>query len=207
MLRPLPPAHLHGPEGAFTAPTFVSAPDLLEWLTSTFIDEAGALHNPDHIHLLTAQMAVLWTNVPNTRHGRRIIGQCEFKPPSGTMGKWARGRAEAQLLEWFHMKPDFLLTFDAEYAGKATDAEFCAIAEHELYHAGQQLDEFGQPKFSEGTGLPVFTLRGHDVEEFIGVVKRYGAVTSDIAALVEAAAIAPAISAETLRHGCGTCKA
>nr|WP_271894430.1 putative metallopeptidase [Phyllobacterium sp. IY22] len=46
--------------------------------------------------------------------------------------------------------------------------------EHELYHAGQDRDSFGAPKFRKSTGLPVFILRGHDIEEFIGVVRRYG---------------------------------
>jgi hypothetical protein len=37
------------------------------------------------------------------------------------------------------------------------------------------LDEFGCPKFNRQTGLPVFGMIGHDVEEFVGIVRRYGA--------------------------------
>jgi len=47
--------------------------------------------------------------------------------------------------------------------------------EHELYHIVQSVDEFGAPKFNRDTGMPTLTLRGHDVEEFVGVVRRYGA--------------------------------
>jgi hypothetical protein len=73
-----------------------------------------------------------------------------------------------QIIGWFGDVPDFIITIDAEYAMSCSDAEFCALIEHELYHAAQETDPFGAPKFRKSTGLPVFTLRGHDIEEFIG---------------------------------------
>ncbi|WP_275593268.1 putative metallopeptidase [Rhizobium gallicum] len=81
--------------------------------------------------------------------------------------------------------PHFLLTFDAHYASTCSDAEFCALVEHELYHAGQERDAFGAPKFRRD-GSPAFGLRGHDVEEFVGVVRRYGADAAGIRAIVDA---------------------
>lgn len=203
-VRPLPPAHLHGAEAMLAAPAFEPARELREWMLETFVFDGAELHNPDHVHLAAARLEVLWTNVPATRHGRRILGQCEFRPPTGTMGKWARARAEAQLYGWFGQAPDFLLTFDAEYAARATDAEFCALVEHELYHCGQALDEFGMPKFNQA-GMPAFTLRGHDIEEFVGVVRRYGVVSQDVAALVEAGRDEPEITLARVRAACGTC--
>lgn len=203
-MRPRPPPELV--DTLVAAFGFKPAPDLLEWVTATFIDPEGPLANPDHAHLAAASIGILWTGVANSRHGKRVIGQCEFKPPGGTMGKWARARAQAQIMEWFGTLPDFLLTFDAQYAAQCTDAQFCALVEHELYHCGQALDFEGLPKFSK-EGIPVFALRGHDVEEFIGVVRRYGAVTEDVAALAEAAAAPPEIAAEQLLVTCGTCHA
>jgi hypothetical protein len=201
-MRPKPPERLLDP--ALIEPVFEPVPELLAWAIATFIDESAPLHNPDHLHLQGAFIGMLWTNAPNSRHGRSIIGQCEFKPPGGTMGKWARARAQAQILGWFGHPLDFLLTFDAIYAARCSDAEFCALVEHELYHAGQAKDEFGGPKFAE-SGMPVFCLRGHDIEEFTGVVRRYGAAAAHAEAFIAAAALTADVPAERLAAVCGTC--
>jgi hypothetical protein len=200
-MRARPPADLIGINAG---PRFEPAPDLLAWLTETFIADDGPLNNPDHAHLAFAQIGILWTNVANSRLGRRVVGQAEFKPPGGTMGKWARARAQAQIIGWFGAMPDFLITFDAEYAASCTDTEFCALCEHELSHCGQARDEFGVPKFTQ-EGLPIFEMRPHDVEEFIGVVARYG-MTPAVEALVAAGNNAPEISADRLNVACGTCR-
>lgn len=195
-------------EASIDAPWFKPAPELLDWMKATFIEEGGPLANPDHGHLYGANIGVLWTCIRNASKGRIVVGQCEFKPPGGTMGKWARARAQAQLHDWFGAEPlDFLLTFDAGHAARSSDAEFCALVEHELYHCGQATDEHGAPRFIESTGLPVYLMRGHDIEEFHGVVRRYGAVTQDIARLLEAAAGEPEVSAVSIRSVCGSCHA
>jgi hypothetical protein len=123
---------------------FEPAHELIEWARSSFIDETADLMNEDHAHLRFASIGALWTNVPNGLNGRRIIGQCEMGMPPA--GKWSRARIEFQLRQWFGDVPHFLLTFDAHYASTCSDAEFCALVEHELYHAGQERDAFGAPK-------------------------------------------------------------
>lgn len=120
------------------------------------------------------------------------------------MGRWAKARAEQQVREWFGFIPDFILTFSAPYATHASDAEFCALVEHELYHCGQERDEWDAPKFRK-SGLPAFTMRGHDVEEFVGVVRRYGADASGVRDLVEAASHEPLIARASIAQACGTC--
>jgi hypothetical protein len=204
MTRPPPPAHLlennHDP-------LFVPAPELRDWAFASFIAEDAIAENPDHAHLRFASIGMLWTNVQNSRHGMSIAGQAEFKPPGGTMGKWQRARAEAQLHEWFGEQLDFLLTFDARYASICTDAEFCALIEHELYHCGQAKDLFGAPKFSPATGAPVFAMRGHDVEEFLGVARRYGAVTPALKAMALACDAGPELEQKAIRAACGSCQA
>jgi hypothetical protein len=122
-------------------------------------------------------------------------------PPAN---KWSRARIELQLEQWFGQVPDFLLTFDAQYAAECSDSEFCALVEHELYHAGQEQGPFG-PKFRKD-GRPAFAMRGHDVEEFIGVVRRYGADAANVRALVDAANRPPEISQASIGHICGTCQ-
>lgn len=193
-------------EGKFEAPAFLPAADLLEWATSTFIVDGAPLFNVDHTHLQVASLGFLWTRVGNSRNGRTIVGQCEFRPPGGSMGKWQRERAKAQLHDWFGEDLDFLITIDARYAAAASDVQFCALVEHELYHAGQERGFDGELRFHRDSGLPVFGMRAHDVEEFIGVVKRYGAVTPDVAALAAAMVDGPTIAVTSITACCGTCR-
>lgn len=199
--RPRAPASLF----EIGAPSFVPAPDLVAWMTSTFIEEGAPLENEDHFHLRYAQLAALWTRLPNGRAGRAIVGQAEFGQNIGGMGKWQRGRAEQQILEWFGFWPDFLLTFDATYADSCNDASFCALVEHELLHCGQERDEFGSPRFKKSSGLPAFCLRGHDVEEFVSVVRRYGADASGVRAMIDAATEGPMVAMADISFACGNC--
>jgi hypothetical protein len=119
---------------------------------------------------------------------------------------WQRGRKEQQFQEWFGRIPEFLITLDADYARQASDLEWCALVEHELYHIGQRTDDYGQPAFSKD-GRPKLGIRGHDVEEFVGIVRRYGVggAAGDTATLVEAANRAPEVGSVSIAHACGTC--
>jgi hypothetical protein len=184
---------------------FAPAPEVVSWIETTFLDDDASLPNPDHSHLRHAHIGVLWTTVPNGRGGRTIIGTAEPGSPIG-MGKWRKARAEQQIVEWFGSIPDFILTFDARYADQCGDAEWCALVEHELYHCGQEMDEFGAPKFRK-SGLPAFTMRGHDIEEFVGVVRRYGADAAGVRDLIDAASRSPEVTRAEIAQSCGTCLA
>lgn len=183
---------------------FVPALDLATWVRAVFIDDEGPLANPAHAHLQDADIGVLWTTVANRRHGLVILGQAEMGDTIGGMGKWAKARARQQLCEWFGDIPTFVMTISADYARECEDIEFCALIEHELFHMGQDNDEFGSPKFKRD-GKPAFGMRGHDVEEFVGVVRRYGAEATGTAALVEAANKGPEIGSARITQACGTC--
>lgn len=200
--RPRPPESLleriFGEEGRF-AP----APDVEAWVREAFIEDDAELRNDDHRHLQQAEIGFLWTTVRNARQGRSIIGMAEPGTPMG-MGRWRKARADQQIAEWFGTIPDFIITLDARYAATCGDPEWCALIEHELYHCGQERDEFGAPKFRK-SGLPAFAMRGHDVEEFVGVVARYGAAATGVRDLVEAARCAPLISRASVADICGTC--
>ncbi|MCR6502045.1 hypothetical protein MUO32_23740 [Shinella sp. CPCC 101442] len=101
--------------------------------------------------------------------------------------------------------PDFIITLDPKYCAACGDAEFMALVEHDLYHASQAVDSFGAPKFNGTTGCPVFTSRGHNVEQFIGAVRRYGADVPGVRELVDAASRPPEIARAHIEHACGTC--
>lgn len=167
----------------------------------TFVSEDGELHNEDHAHLQDSPIAFLWASSGFEKQGRLVLGQCE--EVTFRCGAWQKGRQEQQMLRWFGYVPTYLITLAADYAAECSDAEFCALVEHELYHIGQALDKYGEPKFTE-EGLPKLKLRGHDVEEFVGVVRRYGA-SEGVMALIEAANNPPEVAKINIARACGTC--
>lgn len=201
--RPLPPPELFDISG----PSFVPAPELRAWAFDTFIRNGAALENPDHEHLKDAEIGFVWTSVPASRHMNQIVGQAE--QPKFQGNKWSKRRQEEQIEQWFGSLPDFLITIDASYAAQCDDVTFCALVEHELYHCGQAKDDFGGPKFNQSTGLPVYAIRGHDVEEFVGVIRRYGvgAGAGQTLAFIEAAQRGPEIGQAKVSGACGSCRA
>jgi hypothetical protein len=183
---------------------YMPAPEVLAWARAQILTGCSQLHNPDHAHLEYADVQFLWAPGGFNKQGRTVIGQCEemvFR-----CGPWQKGRQQQQMADWFGMVPDYLITLDASYCLKCTDAEFCALVEHELYHIGQEQDEFGSPAFTKD-GLPKLFIRGHDVEEFVGVVRRYGVGHPEgtLAQLVAAANAAPEVAKINIARACGTC--
>lgn len=201
LARPAPPPELLEPFPA----RFTPAPDLEEWLRATFLNQDAPLYNPTHDHLNSAAIGCLWTNMESEKHGIRIVAQAEMPKPPGR--KWAGARAEYQLRRWFGAVPDFLLTFDSLYAAGVSDVGFCATSEHELYHCGQKSDRDGYPMFNRMTGEPIFTLRGHDVEEFVGIMERYGIEggAGKTAEFIRAANQRPLFTIGEIRGACGVC--
>lgn len=193
MNRPYPPTDMGW---------FAPAPEVLAWIKAQILDKNGYLYNPDHHHLVDADLQILWSGVENISKQRQVLGQCEKVFFKG--GAWSVARQELQMIGWFGDVPDFLITLDANYCGECDDAEFCALVEHELYHVAQALDEYGAPRFNQRTGEPVFAIRGHDVEEFHGVVRRYGA-SPEVQKMIEAAKGRPEVAGVNIAHACGTC--
>lgn len=206
--RPRPPAGIVSPENFGVPDVTLPAPEVRDWIHQAYLAEDGPLYWEGHSHLGSASIGVLWTTAAAKRGGRIILGQAEMPERSlGRQGPWQRARAFQQLEEWFIRVPDFLITLDAFHADTCSDAEFCALLDHELCHCAQALDEYGMPKFNRDTGLPVYTLRGHDVEEFVSVVERFGIEAAGESAVdfVVAAAKKPSVAPVKLSQACGTC--
>ncbi|MGU2444422.1 putative metallopeptidase [Burkholderia cenocepacia] len=200
--RPAPPDLLFEPSNWLRR--LAPADGVNDWVHHTFLRDGAPLHNVDHAHLIDADVAYLWAAVENVRQMRRVVGQCEEVMIRA--GGWQRARQEQQLCEWFGRVPAFLITLDAHYARECSDMEWCALVEHELYHIGQRDDGFGAPAFTKD-GMPKLGIRGHDVEEFVGIVRRYGVSggAGDTAKLVDAARRAPEVGHVDIARACGTC--
>lgn len=197
MVRPRPTAdQLHGPWL-----TLHPAAEVWEWISTEILADTGSIRNPEHTHLIDANIRVLWASSGFVKQGRLVLGQAEqvmFRA-----GGWQKSRQEQQMREWFGEEPDFLITLAADYCAECSDAEFCALVEHELYHIAQKTDEYGAPKFKQD-GTPSLYLKGHDVEEFVGVVRRYGA-SEEVQQLIDAANNPPEVAKINIARACGTC--
>ncbi|AZC51786.1 hypothetical protein C4K35_4211 [Pseudomonas chlororaphis subsp. piscium] len=202
MERPYPPtALLELAELSDFGIRLVPAPDVWEWLQSEILSDTGSIHNEDHAHLLDADIQVMWASSSFEKQGRRVLGQAE--QVAFRAGGWQKARMEQQMMDWFGEVPAFIITLAADYCAECSDAEFCALVEHELYHIAQATDKYGQPAFTE-EGAPKLKLRGHDVEEFVGVVRRYGA-SREVQALVDAANNPAEVGKLNISRACGTC--
>lgn len=190
--RPYPPADLW---------RYIPAEGVAEWAQAEILANDGRIHNPDHAHLIDADLVFLWAPGGFAKAMKTVIGQAEEVMIRA--GGWQKGRQEQQFEDWFGRVPAFMITLDAGYCAQCSDAEWCALVEHELYHVAQALDEFGAPKFGRD-GKPKLKIRGHDVEEFVGVVKRYGP-SVDVKRLVDAANAGPELRMGNIAHACGTC--
>ena len=177
------------------------APEVWSWLEAEILSTTGSIHNEDHAHLIDANIGVLWASSGFGKQGRVVLGQAEqvmFRA-----GGWQKARQEQQMRDWFGEVPNYLITLAADYCAQCTDAEFCALVDHELYHIAQATDQYGAPKFTQ-EGLPKLQMRGHDVEEFVGVVRRYGP-SHDVQQLIDAASRPPEVAKINISRACGTC--
>ncbi|HEU0298873.1 MAG TPA: putative metallopeptidase [Longimicrobium sp.] len=205
--RPSPPLELRfavdGPGDA--AASFIPSPELGEWARTCFLDDDGPLFNAEHGHLRLASILFVWTNVPKAKNGREIWAEARLIRTAGD--KWAQGMSLQQLRQWNDgALPDFLITVDAPSAAAMDDPTFGALVDHELYHCSIKLDENGTPDLGEDGNDPAWTMRGHDVEQFVGVVRRWGARASGVAELVAAAGQPPLIEGAAIVRACGTCR-
>lgn len=202
MARPFPPPDLlELTELSMLGTRLQPAPEVGEWVQAAILSDGGELHNHDHAHLIDAPLRFLWASACFEKQGRTVVGQAEsvmFRA-----GGWQKARQEQQMIEWFGEVPGFVITLAADYCSQCSDAEFCALVEHELYHIAQKLDQYGAPKFTQD-GLPKLYLRGHDVEEFVGVVRRYGA-SDEVQQLIDAASRPPEVAKINISRACGTC--
>ncbi len=148
-IRPFPPQDLIDKAEEDEAIRLGPAPDLMNWVIANFLTIGGPLHNPDHDHIAELIhdneefLAFAWASSACMAKKRMVLGQCE--KVMFNQGGWKKARQEQQMRDWFGYVPAYLITIDASYCDQATDRDFCALIEHELYHIGVERDEDGDP--------------------------------------------------------------
>ncbi|MCX4217409.1 hypothetical protein MKZ87_07125 [Pseudomonas sp. MCal1] len=201
-MRPSPPSSLlQLSELSELGIRLIPAPEVWDWLQSEILAETGSIHNEEHAHLIDADIRVMWASAAFAKKGRTVVGQAE--QVAFRAGGWQKARMEQQMRDWFGDVPAYIITLAADYCADCSDADFCALVEHELYHIAHAKDQYGAPKFTQD-GLPKLEMRGHDVEEFVGVVRRYGASPA-VQELVDAANNPAEVGKLNISRACGTC--
>ncbi|UUT22144.1 putative metallopeptidase [Pseudomonas sp. T8] len=205
MGRPMPPESLlELSDLSEVGIRLTPAPEVWDWLHAEILADTGSIHNEDHAHLLDADIRIMWASSSFEKQERRLLGQAE--QVAFRAGGWQKARMEQQMRDWFGDVPAFIITLAADYCAQCSDAEFCALIEHELYHLAHAKDKYGQPAFTK-EGAPKLEMRGHDVNEFVAIVERYGvgAPDSDVSRMVEAAKTPAKVGRASIANACGTC--
>ena len=139
-------------------------------------------HQFETLRIAEADIMIVMRLEPKLKAGRHILGTMAlpgFQGANNQFGLW--------LLEQFHgSMPHFVMTLDNEWWRLANALEREALIFHELMHCEQARDKEGELRFDD-MGLPVWAIRGHDLEEFNDVVERYGLWKSDIRDFLAAA--------------------
>jgi hypothetical protein len=153
----------------------------------------------EHSHLLEYDPPVgfLFREKRVFRNGRQVLGMCSMPSVNGSI----RDLFDWMLAELLGCDPVFLFLFDAEFWRESGDLQREILMYHEMSHAQQKTDEGGAPRFSQHTGEPLWTIQGHDVEEFVGTVKRYGAWSPDLKRFMQAAGVPASLVKERMKAG------
>ena len=76
MDRPLPPQSLlEQSKLSDIGIRLTPAPEVWEWVQAEILADTGGIHNPDHAHLLDADIRVMWASSSFEKQGRTVLGQ------------------------------------------------------------------------------------------------------------------------------------
>ncbi|HYG66356.1 MAG TPA: putative metallopeptidase [Anaeromyxobacteraceae bacterium] len=211
MPEPLPLPTIPEAASPFAAEAFVPDDALAAWVRDTLIAEGAPLLNRDHAHLDAADLAFLWTQSPCRVRGKVVVGRAHLGEPQGS-DDWLKGLKRDHLTRLFGRVPDFYIVLSTGFAmdrlREGDEGAVLALIEHELYHCAQDhVPGFpGIPRFT-ADGRPKWRMRPHDVEQFVGVTRRYGPQGPAERAMAEAAERGPTVARASYAGVCGTCAA
>lgn len=181
-----------------------ACPELTDHIHNTILSPTHKMFNPVHLHLNELDLGFLFTNIENSTKGQRILGQAKIPGSGGDA--WGVGMTNLFLIERFGYFPDALIILNGIWFSGATNLQRYALIEHELFHIAQKTDQYGLPQWDDETGKPKIKIQGHDVEEFIGVVSRYGTYSPELAQMKGAMMKEPEFTIGEIDGICGSCK-
>jgi hypothetical protein len=203
-LPPMPP--IPDAAGMFEPEAYVPDEALAEWVREQFVLGPGPLYNREHEHLGGADVRFLWTQRPNRVKRQDVVGRAHLGEPSGS-DAWARGMKADHLTRLFGTVPDFYVTLCAGFVRarlrEGDEAAVMALIDHELYHCAQDTRD-GVPLFG-ADGRPKWAMRPHDVEQFVGVTRRWGPQGEAERMMSAAAERGPTIGQAKVAGVCGNC--
>jgi len=138
----------------------------------------------EHAHLADGEAVVDFLFVRDTieMKGREILGSVHLPSVQGQLKNvfiW-------MIVNTFGRLPHFLVTLDKSYWNSCDERHQEILIYHEMCHMIHKENKDGELRF-DMYGDPVWGIRGHDVEEFIQTVARYGAYSDDIREFINAA--------------------
>jgi hypothetical protein len=201
----MPPAELRFPS---QVPRFVPDLELGAFVRAHFLTPGGIFHDEEWSHLKRARIGFVWTDAVDRKGGRATAGMAEVvRPPKK---QWKDAARLAQLVDWFQGVPDFVITLHVPYSARANDATFYALIDHEICHCDQARGAFGVRLWNSKTGRPKWGTKGHDVEQHVGTVRRWGVDATDTRELIEAGLARPRllelVGGPVRSIPCGTCR-
>lgn len=97
LVRPYPPHEFLEAFSPYIK--IIPAPEINAWVQQHLLDDNGDIHNPDHTHLIDADICFMWASNAFSKKGRDVLGQCEEVMMRA--GGWQKARMEQQMYEWF----------------------------------------------------------------------------------------------------------
>ena len=138
---------------------------------------------PEHYeHLQECRIAYLVTDEDIRMQGRDKAGFVIMPTAMGQNGKIF----DYVLAEFFGfidecrevpVAPDVVMVIGREAWESYSPTRRVCLVCHELIHIAHAETKDGEPRYHEDDGRPVFTLIGHDVEEFTTIALMFGQVT------------------------------
>lgn len=144
----------------------------------------------EHEHLQQAAIGYIFRDDEITRHGKVTWAEAimverilQSEKRWARLVKWAILRILSQFGETL---PDFIVLIDRNvWQGLDADQKL-ALVDHELSHCWYATEEDGVTQKFHKDGSPWWSVRGHDMEEFEGVVLRNGLWSEDLRGMARA---------------------